>query len=82
MFVAVRRLEVRRIREFNSALLGKWCWRMLVERESLWFRVLLARYVLAEGRLRDGGRYSSMCWRDLEVMSMEEWFRDNVNCGV
>ena len=37
----IRDLGVRRIREFNTALLGKWCWRMLVERESLWFKVLL-----------------------------------------
>ncbi|GAU24870.1 hypothetical protein TSUD_115940 [Trifolium subterraneum] len=29
--------------EFNLALLGKWCWRMLVDREGLWFRVLAAR---------------------------------------
>ena len=36
-------LEVRRIREFNIALLGKWCWRLLEERESLWFTVLSVR---------------------------------------
>nr|ABN06074.1 hypothetical protein MtrDRAFT_AC150440g24v2 [Medicago truncatula] len=49
-------LGVRRIREFNMALLGKWCWRMLVERDSLWFKVLSASYGMADGRLRDGGR--------------------------
>jgi len=32
LFIAVRRLAVRRIREFNITLLGKWCWRLLVER--------------------------------------------------
>ena len=35
-------LGVRRIREFNYALLGKWCWSLLVDRESLWFSVLTA----------------------------------------
>jgi len=28
-------LGVRRNREFNSALLGKWCWRLFVEKNSL-----------------------------------------------
>jgi len=48
-------LGVRRFREFNSALLGKWCWRVLVENESLWYRVLLATYREEGGFLLDGG---------------------------
>ncbi|GAU23363.1 hypothetical protein TSUD_334100 [Trifolium subterraneum] len=36
-------LGVRQLREFNLALLGKWCWRMLMDREGLWFKVLAAR---------------------------------------
>ncbi|GAU27873.1 hypothetical protein TSUD_159670 [Trifolium subterraneum] len=37
-------LRVRQLREFTLALLGKWCWRLLVHTEGLWFRVLAARY--------------------------------------
>jgi len=37
-------LRVRRVGAFNLSLLGKWCWRMLVEKEGLWYRVLKARY--------------------------------------
>ncbi|GAU10927.1 hypothetical protein TSUD_426970, partial [Trifolium subterraneum] len=58
-------LGVRQLREFNLALLGKWCWRMLVDREGLWFRVLAARYGVEGGRLRDGGRGGSSWWREI-----------------
>lgn len=37
-------LGVRRLMEFNLALLGKWWWRILQERGNLWYRVLCARY--------------------------------------
>ncbi|MCI67206.1 receptor-like kinase, partial [Trifolium medium] len=55
----------RQLREFNLALLGKWCWRMLVDGEGLWFRVLAARYRVERGRLRDGGRRRSSWWREI-----------------
>ena len=67
-------LGVRRIREFNSALLGKWCWRMLVEKESLWYRVLVARYGEEGGRLLDGGRTASAWWRAIAALRSEVWF--------
>ena len=44
-------LGVRRIREFNIALLGRWCWWLLVDTSSLWFRVLSSRYGVEGGRL-------------------------------
>jgi len=33
-----------KVEGFNVSLLGKWCWRMLVDKEGLWYRVLQARY--------------------------------------
>ncbi|GAU25531.1 hypothetical protein TSUD_280160 [Trifolium subterraneum] len=45
--------------------LGKWCWRMLVDREGLWYRVLEARYGVERGRLRDGGRRGFSWWREI-----------------
>jgi hypothetical protein len=75
-------LGVRRIREFNTALLGKWCWRMLLERESLWFKVLSARYGMEEGRLRGGGREASLWWRDVHALCREEWFSGHISRSV
>jgi len=42
-------LGVRRMCKFNVALLGKWCWRMLFDKEGLWYRVLVACYGEEDG---------------------------------
>ncbi|GAU12549.1 hypothetical protein TSUD_182630 [Trifolium subterraneum] len=51
------------LRRFNLALLGKWCWRLLVDREGLWFCVLAARYGVERGRLCVRGMSGSAWWR-------------------
>ncbi|XP_024636145.1 uncharacterized protein [Medicago truncatula] len=71
-------LEVRRISEFNSALLGKWCWRLLVEKESLWYRVLSSRYGEEGGNLLDSERCASAWWRAIAALRRESWFSNNV----
>ena len=43
-------LGVQRLGEFNLSLLGKWCWRLLVEKDGLWYQVLKARYGEQGGR--------------------------------
>jgi hypothetical protein len=58
-------LGVRKLMEFNEALLGKWCWRLLVDREGLWYQVLVARYGAEDERLEDGGRSDSMWWKEV-----------------
>ncbi|GAU41930.1 hypothetical protein TSUD_139160 [Trifolium subterraneum] len=50
---------------FFKAPSGKWCWRMLVDREGLWYRVLVARYGVEGGRHRDGGQRGSSWWREI-----------------
>jgi len=37
-------MKVRRLKEFNFSLLGKWVWRNLEERGSLLYNVLCAKY--------------------------------------
>jgi hypothetical protein len=56
------------LREFNLALLGKWCWRMFVDRWGLWFRVLVARYGVERGGLQEGGRRASSWWRQIATL--------------
>jgi hypothetical protein len=50
-------LGVRRIREFNLSLVGKWCWSQGADRLGLWFRLLASRYSLVRGgcKLGSGG---------------------------
>jgi hypothetical protein len=60
-----RGLGVRKLKEFNVALLGKWCLRMLMERDGLWYHVLVARYSDVGGRLEEGGRSCSSWWKEV-----------------
>jgi len=81
-------LGVRRIREFNLALLGKWCWRMRVENRSLWYSVLSARYGEVGGTIAEEGRFNSVWWNNLinvrngAGVGGESWFDDNVGREV
>ena len=81
-------LGVRKIREFNLTLLGKWCWRLQEERERLWYIVLMARYGEVGDRIEDGGRLTSVWWRNLVSISegvglgVGNWFDDNLQCCV
>ena len=58
-------MGVRRLREFNLSLLGKWCWRLLVDRGGFWYKVLVARYGEEVGRLEVRGRSVSPWWREI-----------------
>ena len=58
-------LGVMRLREFNSSLLGKLCWRMLVDRDGFWYRVLAARYGEEAGSLQAGDQSGSYWWREV-----------------
>jgi len=74
--------RVRRIVKFNLSLLGKWCWRMFVDKDELWYRVLKARYGEERGRMKEGGRHDSLWWRTMcnirggTVMGVGCWFEN------
>jgi len=78
-------LGVWRLKEFNIALLAKWCWRCLVDRDSLWYKVLLSHYGDEGGQLREGGRMGSAWWKEIvkirEGIGVEgrSWFEENIS---
>lgn len=37
-------LGLKNIELFDLSLLGKWRWRLLVEKEALWYKVIVAKY--------------------------------------
>jgi len=79
---------VSQLKEFNLALLGKWCWLLLVDKIGLWYRVLVARYGEEAGRLEVGGQSVSSWWREIAKIrdgvgnDMGGWFADRVTRKV
>ncbi|AES59935.2 hypothetical protein MTR_1g035030 [Medicago truncatula] len=51
----------------------------VVERESLWYRVLAALNGVEDGRLCVGGLDSSAWWRNISTLRLEGWFLGNVS---
>jgi hypothetical protein len=82
-------LGVRRLREFNLALLGKWWWMILQERGTLWYRVLCAHYGEEGGRLCCSRRSGGSVWwqtildvRDGVGRIDSGWMLDNITRRV
>ena len=65
-------LGIRRLVDFNKALLGKWSWRFAVEREPFWKQVIINKFWLKEGgwclRVARGG-YGVGVWKAIR----KEW---------
>lgn len=61
-----RRIGFKRLDVFNKALLEKWRWRLLVDRHSIWGRVVRAKYKVPTqfDHVVEDGNCSSW-WRDI-----------------
>lgn len=70
-------LGVKDLKSFNCALLGKWRWRLLMEENSLWCRVLNAKY---KGTVKP---LDSCWWKDIMSVCVSSdqvsWFDEAVS---
>jgi hypothetical protein len=77
-------LGIKNLRLMNSSLLSKWRWKILVEGNELWKKVLVAKYgdsVVGKSRLdvNDFGVGASVWWRDIcRLDSGVGWFSQMV----
>lgn len=59
-----------------------------MDREGLWFKVLVARYMVVGGRLDEGGRDGSVWWMEVACIcdgvgaGEGGWFTDNLRLKV
>ncbi|XP_058746295.1 uncharacterized protein LOC131619188 [Vicia villosa] len=64
-------LGIKRLEEFNLSLLTKWKWRILEDSNSIWYRMLKARYgdiklrMVIEGGKNDDYSSKSVWWSDI-----------------
>jgi hypothetical protein len=63
-------LGIRDLRLVNLSLLAKWRWKLLVEGDEVWKKVIIAKYgehVMGNTRLEEtlGGQLGSSWWKDL-----------------
>lgn len=62
---------MRNLKAFNHALLGKWFWRLKIENNYLWGRVLKEKYGVLDGEVGHGGRWQSVWWSDIQKLEKE-----------
>jgi hypothetical protein len=78
-------LGIKDLRLMNSSLLSKWRWKLLLDGDDMWKKVILAKYgVRAMGKatlaVEDFGVGASVWWRDIcRVDSGWGWFSQSVN---
>jgi hypothetical protein len=81
-------LRVRRVKEFNLSLLGKWCWRLFNEPKRLWCKVLKAKYGSRDGQVVSGVNKASSWWKylisimDGSAVGEESWCGDKIKKKV
>ncbi|XP_077215810.1 uncharacterized protein LOC143850444 [Tasmannia lanceolata] len=76
-------LGIRKLREFNRALLGKWLWRFGMEQSSLWVKVIGSKYGFLNGNWCSDDSYSKKCgnvWRN--ILRFKQRFEEGIQFKV
>ncbi|CAJ2658352.1 unnamed protein product [Trifolium pratense] len=83
-------LGVKNLELFNIALLSKWKWRSINEKNAIWADLLHFRYgclpaILLSSEANLSCSKASLWWRDVSSVGesiMHGWFRSNTSCIV
>ncbi|XP_028067083.1 uncharacterized protein LOC114269911 [Camellia sinensis] len=78
-------LGVRRLVLFNLALLGKWLWRFVVEKEQLWRRVVVAKFGMGRGEWCSktvGLSHGCGVWKGIWLGREAFWSRVRLKVGT
>lgn len=70
-------LDIRNLRDFNYALLGKWEWKINFDRKGLWYKVLVNRYNMREDGTMSRGRDCSSWWNCILHLNIGEWYHES-----
>lgn len=80
-------LGVKNCDMFNMTLMNKWGWKILVEEDALWHKVLSFKYGDHENLLSFRNSKSSTWWSDLRILlsnwlADNNWFNHSLSCKV
>ncbi|XP_058776556.1 uncharacterized mitochondrial protein AtMg00310-like [Vicia villosa] len=84
-------LGLKKLEVFNLALLDKWKWRIFEDSNSIWYRMLKARYgdiklqMMVEGGKHDNYSSKFVWWADilsLEKRVFGDFFANNCSFGI
>lgn len=76
------------LRGFNYALFRKWKWRLLVEKDCLWWKVLVSLYWESNKEMIGDGKTGSWRWTSIRRLGdgcrgmKKGWFLEFLKCQV
>lgn len=79
-------LGFKDIRKFNYAMLAKWKWRIMSEKEGKWKDLLVSKYGTEADNFNVHDKHQSWWWRDLSMVCCEGggagWFQEALSWKI